>query len=554
MHVIKLITLAAFSSTAFALPVVNHNDDAPWHDLLISRLETVRHNAGVRGGSVAVVHGDKTWLHAFGHKDLEQTQPVDVDTSFLIGSCTKSFTALGAAKAVAQGKLYYDKPLNDYVRDFYPEYLGLWDPVANEKVTLADVLAHRTGVAGDFPVILAWNTTERLLQHLKHVPPSFPYNGTHTPFQYNNIMYGLAGFLTAKANGNGGDWASMIRRDIFGPLGMNASTATLDDFLAKPNRSPGLDPGTDAIEDSVLPAESAGAISSTARDFGKYAHALLKTFRGEADPLALTKEVFAPFREKQGEVPDGLQQLLATVGLLGGRNISSDVSYTFGFWKTQWRNYTFFTHGGDNSGYTANLCVLPEANLAVTVQTNADGPHGCFRDLACAVAFDTVLGFTDSTSYDCLSLPPNPIPAPLPALPLPASVYTGVFESPIMGQLVVTDDAHGNLTAAVGERHKFLDSPLYATLGFPDGPAKGPLPGATPDSIQLSGLNLMGMPHFFVAKTTVGENNTTVIGGYYYALDRDMTKICEEPGIGCQDFFKRVDGPTTTPPKCHARS
>ncbi|MBE2266956.1 MAG: serine hydrolase [Anaerolinea sp.] len=38
-------------------------------------------------------------------RDLERKLPVDADTIFAIGSCTKAFTALGAGLLVDEGKL-----------------------------------------------------------------------------------------------------------------------------------------------------------------------------------------------------------------------------------------------------------------------------------------------------------------------------------------------------------------------------------------------------------------------------------------------------------------
>ncbi|KAI8906158.1 beta-lactamase/transpeptidase-like protein [Powellomyces hirtus] len=528
-------TVALSANSALALPVevAARGDDAPWQEPLAARLDALRRKVEVRGSSIAVVHGDNTWLHAFGHKNLDRTDPVDVDTSFLIGSVTKSFTALGAAKAVAQGKMYWSKPLKDYVREFYPGYLGLWDPEADNKVTLGDLLSHRTGVAGNFPVILAWNTTEALLQHLKLLPPSAPYG---TRFQYNNIMYGLAGYLTGKATRHA-DWASQIHADIFEPLGMNASTATMKDFMETANRSPGESPETDFLEDSVLPVTPAGVISSTARDLGKYAHGLLQMFRGESGPFAIPPEVFAPFRENQVELDAEEQQVMQGL-LLNGRNIS-DVSYTFGFNKAKWRNYTLFVHGGNNHGYASNLCLLPEGNVAVSVLTNAEGSRGCFREAACAAAFDAVLGTGDSTSYDCPVMPMPPLPS-AGRLPLSTSAYTGAFESPVMGKMIVGVDAQGNLTMSVGERRKFFEGRLYAPEG------------AAPTAMDLLGVGPPGsFPLTFTAKA---DANATAVEGYYFVLDpRGMTKICDKPGPECQEFFKRVGDFTPTPPKCPLR-
>ncbi|KAI8816449.1 beta-lactamase/transpeptidase-like protein [Fimicolochytrium jonesii] len=519
-------TVALIGKSALALPVdvaALDPHDPSWAQPLTEQLNALREKLDVHGASVAVVHEGRTWLRALGHKDIAKTQPVTIDTSFLMGSVTKSFTALGAARAVAKGQMHWDTPLQEYVHEFWPNYPGFWDPDTDRNVTLADLLSHRTGVAGNIPVLLAWNTTESFLQHQKNIPPSAPLR---TRFQYSNAMFGLAGYLTAKATGHA-DWAAQIRQDIFVPLHLSATRATMAEFMEMPDRSLGQSTDTDRIEDVVLQVESAGAISTSVRDFAKYARALLQTFRGDADPLAIGSKVFQPFRDPQMRFDTKLEELYHSE-LLHGHN-TSDLSYTFGLFKGQWRNYTFYLHGGNNLGYASNLCLLPEANLAVAVLSSADNTRNCFREEACATAFDAVLGTAElgEPKHDCPAVPASrPFPQPGP-LPLPTSAYTGEFQSRIMGKMLVGVDAQGNLTMAVGERRKFMTGTLYA-------PAGGPT-----TSMSLIGKGAPALPPFmFTAKV---DANSTAVQGYYFVLDGNMVKICDEPGPGCQDFFKRVD-------------
>jgi CubicO group peptidase (beta-lactamase class C family) len=42
-----------------------------------------------------------------------------------------------------------------------------------------------------------------------------------TKFQYNNYMYGLAGYVAEKLDGKGKTWEDLVRERIFKPLGMD---------------------------------------------------------------------------------------------------------------------------------------------------------------------------------------------------------------------------------------------------------------------------------------------------------------------------------------------
>lgn len=66
---------------------------------------------------------------------------VTSDTLFAIGSSTKAFTAIAAAQLVDEGLLDWDQPVNSYLQDFQ-----MFDPVATDRLTMRDMLCHRSGL------------------------------------------------------------------------------------------------------------------------------------------------------------------------------------------------------------------------------------------------------------------------------------------------------------------------------------------------------------------------------------------------------------------------
>jgi CubicO group peptidase (beta-lactamase class C family) len=123
----------------------------------------------VPGLALAVVRpDDPPLLKAFGLRDVEAGLPATVDTQFYIGSISKSFTAAGLATLVDEGRLDWAKP----VRDFIPEF-RLCDPIATERVTVQDLLCHRSGLPAHNEM---WTpggrSREEILAALRYLEPS----------------------------------------------------------------------------------------------------------------------------------------------------------------------------------------------------------------------------------------------------------------------------------------------------------------------------------------------------------------------------------------------
>src|ERR1700758_4495768 len=96
----------------------------------------------VPGCAVAAVKdGDIVLAEGWGKRDLETELPVTAGTLFAIGSTTKAFTATMVGTLVDDGLLGWDRPLRDYLPD-----LRLSDPVVTDRLTIIDLLSHRSGL------------------------------------------------------------------------------------------------------------------------------------------------------------------------------------------------------------------------------------------------------------------------------------------------------------------------------------------------------------------------------------------------------------------------
>ena len=182
----------------------------------------------VPGLAIAVVKdGEVIYARGFGRRDVERDLPVTPRTLFAIGSCTKAFTTFVMGTLVNEGKLGWDNPVRTYLPGF-----RMSDPVATESITPRDLVTHRSGLPRHD---MFWYNTkltgQDVVSRLAHFDPSEPLR---SKFQYNNMMFMLAGYLIEKIDGR--PWAEAVRKRILEPLGMASSNVSVlesqeaDDF------------------------------------------------------------------------------------------------------------------------------------------------------------------------------------------------------------------------------------------------------------------------------------------------------------------------------------
>ncbi|MGH9751387.1 MAG: serine hydrolase [Blastocatellia bacterium] len=167
------------------------------------------------GSAVIVVRGDEVvYLKGFGVKDVNTKQPVTPDTIFAIGSTTKAFVTAAMAILADDGKLRWDDPARKHL-----PYFRLSDPLANENVTLRDLVTHRTGlIRHDMLWYGSPWSREEIIRRVGFVPLSYGFRST---FQYQNIMFLTAGQVVGAASGS--SWEEFTQKRIFDPLGMKSA-------------------------------------------------------------------------------------------------------------------------------------------------------------------------------------------------------------------------------------------------------------------------------------------------------------------------------------------
>jgi CubicO group peptidase (beta-lactamase class C family) len=342
----------------------------------------------VPGCAIGVVRRNRTLsTRGFGLRDLKNGLQVTETTAFRIGSCTKAFTATAIGILVGEGKLEWDTPVREYVPSF-----RMKDPVATERTTLRDILAHRTGLSQHSDVWFGSSLAREQL--LKKLPRLEPVREFRTGFEYSGLLYAVAGLVIERVTGK--TWEEFTQQRLFDPLGMsrsycldrnqwrNTADQSADEvavgYIKKGKRMVPYFHGSkkrSSAAEELGPIGPAGAIVSTVDDMCRWLAFQMGEGRSGGREIIsknTLREVHTPQIPEPGHAP--FPELL-------------DVSYAMG-WRVQpYRGLRSVWHGGQCCGMTANVSFLPGEKIGVVVLTNSVA-HPLWRILP-FVVYDRLL-------------------------------------------------------------------------------------------------------------------------------------------------------------------
>ncbi len=328
----------------------------------------------VPGLAIAIVKdGQPIYARGFGLRDVDKNLPVTPRTLFPIGSCTKAFTTFVMGTLADEGKLDWDTPVRTYLPGF-----RMSDPIATESITPRDLVTHRSGLPRHD---LAWyNTTltgRDVVARLAHFDATEPLR---SKFQYNNMMFMLAGHLVETIDGR--PWAESVRKRIFGPLGMTTSNFSVLDSQKSDNFARPYDEQEGKVR--VIPFRDitnvgpAGAINSSIAEMVRWV--AVHTQAGKLDGKSIiSTPVLAELHTPQ-----------MAIGVPSEKKEISPASYALGWMADTYRGHRRVHHGGAIDGFTADTCLFPDDAMGIVVLTNKDGTP--LPSLIVRHAADRVLG------------------------------------------------------------------------------------------------------------------------------------------------------------------
>ena len=402
--------------------------------------------AAVRGGQVELIGG-------WGLRDREAGLPVTQDTLFAIGSTTKAFTATTVGALVDDGLLEWDRPLRDYV----PE-IRLHDPFVSDRLTIVDLLSHRSGLPRHD---LTWvgqpdRSRAEIARALRFLPLS---RDLRQEFQYCNLGYLVAGHVVEELSGV--SWEDFARARLLEPLGMRRTNLSVDEMLADADHAAAYDRMNGsivAVPQRPLPAMApAGAINSSAADMARWLLAQLAG--GELDGTTVMSAATAK------------RQLTPHMLTPSGEGLPGITQYAYGLgWVIgRYRDHRSAMHDGGIDGFTTSCMLLPDDGIGVVVLTNSSAAMMhvvvAFRvldELLGAEPLD-VFGYL-KPRFDAAKAGAGEAKAArrvVPGAPAarPLSAYVGEYEHPGYGTLAIALDGDalrpslGTMELRLAHRH-----------------------------------------------------------------------------------------------------
>jgi CubicO group peptidase (beta-lactamase class C family) len=312
---------------------------------------------GVAGSAVSIVYKDKIiFSKGYGYSDVANKVPTTTKTLFGIASNSKLFTGMAAAMLHEDKKLDLDKP----VRTYMPE-LHFATGELDEKLTLRDMLSHRSGVPRwDGVWMGSGYTMQEIIDRLQYMKPTM---GFREGYLYNNNMFTAAGAVTAKVNGT--TWEQLIQTKIFDSLEMKLSTFSFEDAAKKGTFSKDyligrLDKKLKEYEhDTHCPCWApAAAVVSNVEDLSNW---LITQING------------GTFKGKQVIPSKAIVETMKPNNIVSNELVYDEVFYGLyglGRQTTDYKGHLLLPHGGVISGYRSTVAMLPKDSLGIIVLTN----------------------------------------------------------------------------------------------------------------------------------------------------------------------------------------
>lgn len=368
----------AFSPTRETVSLEEFNLSIPEIDCIAN--DAIR-KFNVPGASISIVINDQVILsRGYGFRNLDKQLPVTEHTLFPIASCTKAFTALILGQLVEEGKVALDDPVHKYI----PE-LDLVDQERTNRLTIRDLLAHRTGVARHDPI---WIFTEisrsSVIGLLKHLKPACDLR---QEYQYNNFMYSLAGIIIERLTGQ--PWEGAVSCRLLKPLEMKHSITSVRDLQSSSDFSlPHAEIGGVVMSlpfRNTVPVNPALGIISNARDMANW----LKLQLGQAtcptisviqnQTLEESHKIQMPFPSSSNETEK-----------------SYYLGYGLGWLIGKYRDYTLVTHDGCIDGFFSEVAFLPEKGIGIVILTNSSSDGQLAIAAIKNQIFDNILQISDT--------------------------------------------------------------------------------------------------------------------------------------------------------------
>lgn len=315
-----------------------------------------------------IIDGELAYAKGFGVADLETRAPATPDTIYRIGSITKTFTSLALTKLRDEGKLSLDDPAARFV----PELAAIKYPTRDSPpFTLRHILTHTSGL----PPVASFSYTQsdhdvtraELLSGLDRLTLAA---APGTREVYSNFGMSLLGLVVERVTGVA--YRDYVSREIFAPLGMNASYFSEAD-VPRGRLATAYVPGPSGPQKvkhwRLGAAEAAGGIYTSLRDLARYAAFQLAAYPPRSEPES------GPVRRSTVREAHAVQHHSGLTVTARGPEASVSATAT-GLGLAWWNDETceleqIVWHPGGTEGYSAAILLLPQRGVGLVLLINS---------------------------------------------------------------------------------------------------------------------------------------------------------------------------------------
>ena len=301
--------------------------------------------SGVPGLAYAVVtDGEITSVGVRGVVRKGGDAKVTPDTPFLVGSVSKSFTALAVMQLVEGGRIDLDGAV--------ASYLGAFSDRPGGAITIRQLLSHTSGYStlqGNTSHADGARATDALARRVDQLAAVTPAHAPGETWDYSNANYEVLGRVIEVVSGQ--DYQTYVRDNILEPVGMEHSFVS--DGEVHESMATGHRPwfGTKrALPENATSRGTApqGGIVASATDLARYLQMMMN---GQDDVVSA----------------GGKALMMRPAG-------AASPSYGFG-WFVDSTDRTVW-HTGTSPGYESSATMIPTENAAVVVLVNGGSGVG----------------------------------------------------------------------------------------------------------------------------------------------------------------------------------
>ncbi|MBF8184445.1 beta-lactamase family protein [Nonomuraea sp. K274] len=402
-----------------------------------NRLDDLAKKHGIPGAQLGILRlgadgaDDELVTVATGVLHAGTGQPATTDSVWQIGSISKVWTATVIMQLVDEGAVALDTP----VAEVLPEF-KLREPEDTAAVTVWHLLTHTSGIDGD-NFTDTGRGDDALEKYVALLADSAQNHPTGATWSYCNAGYSVLGRIIEVVTGR--TWDQAIKEKLFTALGLTRTSTLPEEAMMFAHAMGHVKGGKEPVVAPVwgLPraVAPAGLITAPATDVLAFARMHLAGGLAADGTRVLTQESTAAMSAYQTDCPE--------------KHLLGD-SWGLGWFRCDWHGHRAYGHDGNTIGQAAFLRVLPEAGVAVALNTNGGNTHDLYVDL-----YDEI--FTELTGVRM----PEPFEPPAEPVTSDVTPYAGTYERGSVRMEVFDDEGRPTLrTTMMGPLAELEDTPV----------------------------------------------------------------------------------------------